>query len=126
MSHSMPLWLSISLALGTVLALAACAFLVFTTTPAALKRQIQILRAEVVEVQVAVEAIGQRWVAYKAEMEALADAIEDSLGTIEKKRRRVAASESRQKRSNGDQAPTTPEEYRVALQRQARGAGFDV
>jgi lipase chaperone LimK len=122
----MPLWLSVSFAVCTVLALAGCVFLIFTTTPAALKRQITILRAEVQEVQVVVEAIGQRWVAYKAELETLADAVEDNLQTIEKKRRRVAARESREKRANGPEQPMSPEEHRLSLQRHARGMGFDV
>jgi chromosome segregation ATPase len=109
-----------------VLALAGCGFLVLTTTPAAIKRQITILRAEVLEVQVAVEAIGQRWTAYKAEMEALAEAIEDTAATIEKKRKRIAAKDSREKRANGPEVPQTAEEFRLGLQRSARGMGFDV
>ncbi|GAH10464.1 unnamed protein product [marine sediment metagenome] len=122
----MPLWLSISLAVCTVLALAGCVFLIFTSTPAALKRQINLLRAEIVECQVQVEAISQRWLAYKAEMETLAEAIEDNLETVEKKRKRAAASASRAARANGPELPMTPEDARLALQRQARGMGFDV
>jgi hypothetical protein len=121
----MPLWFTVLLASCTVLAIAGCLFLIFSSTPAALKRQITILRAEVSECQVAVEAIGQRWTAYRAEMEGLAEAIEDNLETVERKRKRAAASAARANRKD-DQVPMTPEEQRVALQRHARQQGFDV
>lgn len=122
----MPLWLSVLLGVGCVLALAGCAFLIFSTTPAALKRQITILRAEVQECQVAVEAIAQRWAAYKTEMGALAEHMEDLAETVERKRKRVAAREAREKRDGNAQQPMSPEEVRIALTRQARGQGFEV
>lgn len=122
----MPLWLSCLLAVCTVLATAGCVYLAFSTAPAALKRQVNVLRAEVQEMQVTVEAIGQRWTAFKVEMEGLTEAVEDMLESVERKRRRVAAQESREKRKNGEEVPQTPEEYRSMLRRQARGAGFDV
>ena len=120
----MPLWLSVLLAVCCVLATAGCGLLAFSTAPAALKRQVNILRAEVQEMQVAVEAIAQRWTAYRAEMENLAEQIEDNLETAERKRKRAAASAAKAKKDDG--VPLTPEEYRVSLVRQARQQGFDV
>lgn len=125
----MPPWLQVVLGGCCVLATTGCALLAFTTLPAQLRRQISVLRAEVQEMAVSLEAIGQRWVAYKAEMEGLAEAIEDTLGRVEKKRKSAAASASRANRGpdgrNTDE-PMTPQEHRMAIQRHARGMGFDV
>jgi lipase chaperone LimK len=122
----MPPWLQVVLAACCVLATAGCGVLAFTTVPAQLRRQIIVLRAEVQEMAVNLEAIGQRWVAYKTELETLAEAIEDNLETVEKKRKRAAASAARVKRADGNEIPLSAEDQRVALQRQARQMGFDV
>jgi len=121
----MPVWLQVVLGACCVLATTGCGVLAFISLPAQLRRQIQVLRAEVQEMAVSLEAIGQRWVAYKAEMETLCEAVEDNLERVEKKRKSAAASAARAK-SNGEQMPQTPEEHRMHLQRMARQAGFDV
>ena len=120
----MPMWLSVLFALCCVLATAGCGFLAFTTAPAALRRQVNILRAEVQECQVAVEALAQKWTTHKAAFEGLAEEIEDNLGRIEKKRRQAAASAAKAERDNGQ--PQSPEEQRLMAVRHARSLGFDV
>jgi hypothetical protein len=123
----MPLWLSVLLGVCSVLAVAGAAYMTAVSLPVQLRKQITILRAEVAEQAVTCEAFGQRWLAFKTEMEGLAEAVEDNLETTERKRKRAAASAARAKRDNGQQdQPMTPEEHRTALQRHARQAGFEV
>jgi hypothetical protein len=118
-----PVWLAISLAVCSVLALAACIFVAVSSAPAVLRRQITVLRAEVQELSVQVEAFGQRWLSFKAEMEVLGEAIEDNLESAEKKRKRAAASASRAARAEPE-VPLTPEERRFEISRRGRALGI--
>ena len=103
--------------LGVALALwcAACALSATRAWPIAVRRRVKHVEDAVLACEAIVEALESKWIARTTELTALSEEIEGYLAAVEKRRRRIAASEGR----NGATPPPDADPY-TELQRRAR------
>ncbi len=111
----------------SVLALAGTLVLGWATLPAQLERQLRRSRRDVAEVFARVDEIENEWRRTRKGMEGYLEELETLTNTLESKRKRVAAAESRQKRQQEvEPAPMGSEARRLQLLSAARSQGHPV
>ena len=108
-----------------MLATAVACYAAAVARTAAAPRLVEALREigeRVAAAESKVDTTRAAWQTYKAEMEALLEAIEDQVSTLEHKRRKIASHVSRAEAATGQAAPDNVTE----LRRRARAAGLPV
>lgn len=89
--------------------------------PIAQRRELERFRDEIGAVVAETTRVRSEWQTTTQELGSYLDAVEDRLGAIEQKRRRIAASESRQKREEGGNGTVDP---MAQARARARAAGL--
>lgn len=108
-------------AFGAAVASGLAALAVYQSSPVRLVSAQQALTQDVQELRAAVESLRVTWSKYRAELEGLLEAVEDTLENTERKRRKAAAAASK---LEAPEAPQVADE--LVLRRRAREAGLPV
>lgn len=98
---------AVACALSLTLSLAAVCWCALFSNPAALRKQVEAAKMAAAGAVGRVEEVSALFVAHKADMSAIHEAVEGVLDSVERKRRQVSAAKSRLDQVQGEEVPKT-------------------